>query len=139
MPEGALKETIKNHFSKIHTMDNINILRLIGPYMLGLVKFEKIPSNIEDLKLDDILNTSSQNLFDELLKKFAIRSGVSGVQPKLLLQAHDKTTMKFEHFIVKSWEENYPNLALNEYFCMKACSYAGLPTPEFYISNDFKL
>lgn len=139
MPEGALKETIKNYFSKIQTMDDINILRLIGPYMLGRVKFEKIPSNIEDLKLDDILNTSSQNLFDELLKKFAIRSGVSGVQPKLLLQAHDKTTMKFEHFIVKSWEENYPNLALNEYFCMKACSYAGLPTPEFYISNDFKM
>ena len=139
MPEGALKETIKNHFSKIQVMDDINFLKLIGPYMLGRVKFEKIPSNIEDLKLDDILNTSSQNLFDELLKKFAIRSGVSGVQPKLLLQAHDKTTMKFEHFIVKSWEKNYPNLALNEYFCMKACSYANLPTPEFYISDDFKM
>lgn len=139
MPEGALKETIKNHFSKIQVMDDINFLKLIGPYMLGRVKFEKIPSNIEDLKLDDILNASSQNLFDELLKKFAIRSGVSGVQPKLLLQAHDKTTMKFEHFIVKSWEKNYPNLALNEYFCMKACSYANLPTPEFYISDDFKM
>ena len=139
MPEGALKETIINHFSKIHTMDDINFLRLIGPYMLGRVKFEKIPNIAKDLKLDDILNTSSQNLFDELLERFAIRSGVSGVQPKLLLQAHDKTTMKFEHFIVKSWEENYPNLALNEYFCMKACSYAGLPTPEFYISDDFKM
>jgi len=139
MPEGALKETIINHFSKIHTMDDINFLRLIGPYMLSRVKFEKIPNIAKDLKLDDILNTSSQNLFDELLERFAIRSGVSGVQPKLLLQAHDKTTMKFEHFIVKSWEENYPNLALNEYFCMKACSYAGLPTPEFYISDDFKM
>lgn len=120
-------------------MDDINFLKLIGPYMLGRVKFEKIPDNIEDLKLDYILNTSSQNLFDELLKKFAIRSGISGVQPKLLLQAYDKTTMKFEHFIVKSWEENYPNLALNEYFCMKACSYANLPTPKFYISDDFKM
>ena len=47
--------------------------------------------------------------------------------------------MKFENYIVKSWENNYPNLALNEYFCMKACSYAKLPTPEFYISDDFKM
>ena len=139
MPEGALKETIKNHFSKIQTMDDINFLRLIGPYMLGRVKFEEICDTKEDLKLDDILNSSKQNLFDELLERFAIRSGISGVQPKLLLKAHNKTTMKFEHYIVKSWENNYPNLALNEYFCMKTCSYANLPTPEFYISDDFKM
>lgn len=139
MPEGALKDTIKNHFSKIQKMDDINFLKLIGPYMLGRVKFEEIGDVKDDLKLEDILNSSKQNLFDELLERFAIRSGVSGVQPKILLKAHNKTTMKFEHYIVKSWEDNYPNLALNEYFCMKACSYAKLPTPEFYISDDFKM
>lgn len=139
MPEGALKETIKNHFSKIKTMDDINFLKLIGPHMLGRVKFEKIHNEKDDLKLDEILSSSKQNLFEELLERFAIRSGVSGVQPKLLLKAHNKTTMKFEHYIVKSWEDDYPNLSLNEYFCMKACSYANLPTPEFYISDDFKM
>lgn len=139
MPEGALKETIKNHFSKIQTMDDMNLLKLIGPYMLGRVKFEEIIDIKDDLKLDDILKSTSQNLFNELLEKFYIRSGVSGVQPKLLLKAHNKTTMRFEHYIVKSWENNYPNLALNEYFCMKACSYAKLPTPEFYISDNFKM
>ena len=40
MPEGALKDTIKNHFSKIQKMDDINFLKLIGPYMLCRVKFE---------------------------------------------------------------------------------------------------
>ena len=139
MPEGALKDTIKNHFSKIQKMDDINFLKLIGPYMLGRVKFEEIGDVKDDLKLEDILNSSKQNLFDELLERFAIRSGVSGVQPKISLKAHNITTMKFEHYIVKSWEDNYPNLALNEYFCMKACSYAKLPTPEFYISDDFKM
>ena len=139
MPEGALKETIKNHFSKIYTMDDMSFLKLIGPYMLGRVKFEEIRDIKDDLKLDDILNSTKQNLFDELLEKFAIRSGVSGVQPKLLLKAHNETTMKFEHYIVKSWKNDYPNLAINEYFCMKACKYANLPTPEFYISDDFKM
>lgn len=139
IPEGALKEAIKNHFSKIQTMDDINFLKLIGPYMLGRVKFEKIADEKDKLELDDILNSTKQNLFDELMERFAIRSGISGVQPKLLLSAHNKTTMRFEHYIVKSWESNYPNLALNEYFCMKAVTNANLLTPEFYISEDKKM
>ncbi|MDD4949119.1 type II toxin-antitoxin system HipA family toxin [Sulfuricurvum sp.] len=139
MPEGALKDVIKNHFAKIVTMDEINLLKLIGPYMLGRVKFEKIISDTDVLELEEIVHSSKQNLFNELMEKFAIRSGVSGVQPKLLLGAHNKTTMKFEHYIVKSWEKEYPNLALNEYFCMRAIQNAHLPTPEFYLSDDYSM
>ena len=139
LPEGALKEAIVNHFAKIQTMDDMNLLKLIGPYMLGRVKFEKLIDNKENLQLDEILSNTTQNLFNELMQRFAIRSGVSGVQPKLLLKAHNKTTMKFEHFIVKSWEQEYPNLALNEYFCMRAVQNANLPTPEFYLSDDLKM
>jgi len=73
------------------------------------------------------------------MERFAIRSGVSGVQPKLLLSAQNKTTMKFEHYIVKSWQKEYPQLALNEYFCMRAIQNANLQTPEFYMSEDMSL
>lgn len=89
LPEGALKEAIVNHFAKIQTMDDMNLLKLIGPYMLGRVKFEKLIDNKENLQLDEILSSTTQNLFDELMQRFAIRSGVSGVQPKLLLKAHN--------------------------------------------------
>ncbi len=136
MPEGVLKEVIKNHFSKIEKMDDLNFLRLIGPYMLGRVKFNKIIEDEEALVLEDILTTSTANLFEELMQCFSIRSGVSGVQPKLLLSAQNKNTMKFEHYIVKSWEKEYPELALNEYFCMRALQHAGLETPDFYLSDD---
>ena len=139
MPEGALKEAIKNHFAKIQKMDDLNFLKLIGPYMLGRVKFNKIVDTKENLQLDDILHNTKQSLFEELMQRFAIRSGVSGIQPKLLLTAQNKTTMKFEHYIVKSWEPNYPQLALNEYFCMRAVKNAGLNTPEFYLSDDLSM
>jgi serine/threonine-protein kinase HipA len=139
LPEGALKEAIVNHFSKIQTMDNMNLLALIGPYLLGRVKFEDINTIDSTLELSSILHSSKQNLFSELMDKFAIRSGISGVQPKLLLKAQDKTTMKFEHYIVKSWESQYPQLALNEYFCMRAVKHSGLITPEFYLSDDFSM
>jgi len=136
MPEGSLKDVIKNHFAKLQKMDDINLLRLIGPYMLGRVKFNEIIDTNDSLELDDIIKSDKVDLFEELMQRFAIRSGVSGVQPKLLLQAHNKNTMKFEHFIVKSFESIYPNLALNEYFCMRAVKNAGLHTPEFYLSDD---
>ena len=139
LPEGALKDVIKNHFSKLQTMEDMNLLKLIGPYMLGRVKFEKIVDENDKLELSDILTSQRLDLFDELMDRFAIKSGISGVQPKLLLKAHNKTTMKFEHFIVKSWENSYPNLAINEYFCMRAIQNANLSTPEFYLSDDLKM
>ncbi len=139
LPEGALKETIKKHFSKIQNMDDINLLKLIGPYMLGRIKFDKIVKPEETLVLEDILKSSTEDLFDELMQRFAIHSGVSGVQPKLLLSAHNRSTMRFEHYIVKSWKSDYPQLALNEYFCMRAVQNANLPTPEFYLSDDLSM
>ena len=139
MPEGALKEVIKNRFSKVQKMDDIGFLKLIGPYMLGRVKFEKLVQEEDVLTLDSILTSTQEDLFEELMDRFAIRSGVSGVQPKLLLSAQNKNTMKFEHFIVKSWEKEYPQLALNEYFCMRAIKNAKLPTPEFYLSDDLSM
>lgn len=139
MPEGSLKEAIENHFSKLYEMDDINFLKLIGPYMLGRVKFNKLLNSQNTLVLEDILSSDKQNLFDELLSKFAISSGISGIQPKLLLKAQNKTTMKFEHYIVKSFESGYPQLALNEYFCMRAIKHASLLTPEFYISDDLSM
>ena len=139
MPEGALKETIKNHFAKIQKMDDLNFLKLIGPYMLGRIKFDHISEIDKYLNLENIIHNNKENLFEELMGKFAIRSGVSGVQPKLLLSAQNKNTMKFEHFIVKSWEPTYPQLALNEYFCMRAIKNANLPTPDFHLSDDLSM
>jgi len=139
MPEGALKEAIKNAFSKIEKMDDMGFLKIVGPHMLGRVKFGKRIDKEENLTLEEILSSPVENLFEELMERFAIRSGISGVQPKLLLSAQNKTTMKFEHYIVKSWTQEYPHLALNEYFCMRAIQNANLETPEFYMSEDMSL
>jgi len=113
MPEGALREAIKNSFSKIEKMDDMGFLKIVGPHVLGRVKFGESINERATLSLDDILSAEKENLFEELMDRFAIRSGVSGVQPKLLLSAQNKTTMKFEHYIVKSWQQEYPSLMIH--------------------------
>ncbi|MCV6607997.1 MAG: type II toxin-antitoxin system HipA family toxin [Campylobacterales bacterium] len=139
LPEGALKNAITEHFSKIKKMDDIGFLEVVGSSILGRVKFGVKNTKEENESLDEILEKDSKELFESLLEKFAIRSGVSGVQPKLLLEAESKTTLNLEHYIVKSWNSDYPELAANEYFCMRACKNAGLEVPEFYLSKNRNL
>jgi len=54
MPEGSLREAIKDHFSKIEKMDDMGFLKIIGPYVLGRVKFESIGDFKSNLSLEGI-------------------------------------------------------------------------------------
>jgi serine/threonine-protein kinase HipA len=75
-------------------------------------------------------------LFNELLSRHAAHSGVSGIQPKVILKATGRATVTASSYIVKSWGHDYPQLAANEYFCMTAAKRAGLPVPEFSLSEN---
>jgi len=136
LPEGSLKETIKERFSKLTSMDDLGMLKLIGPYVIGRVKYGKYEKTNDIIELSEILNNDTHELFESLMDKFAIRSGVSGVQPKMLLDIQDKNTLRTEHYIVKSWGNDYPELALNEFFCMEAIRLSGLSIPEYHLSEN---
>jgi len=139
LPEGALKEAIANSFGKYRKMDQMGFLEVIGTHVLGRVKFANSGEDGVIETLEGILFGDTDELFSSLLDKYSIRSGVSGVQPKVLLDAYDKHTMLYGRFIVKSWSKEYPELAANEFFCMNACKRAGLMTPEYRLSENRKL
>jgi serine/threonine-protein kinase HipA len=54
----------------------------------------------------------------------------------VLLDAAERGTATVGGYIVKSWGADYPQLAANEYFCMSAARRAGLPVPEFHLSDN---
>lgn len=140
LPEGYLLSVIKKHFSKIHKMDDFGLLQIMSSSIKGRVSYESKFANSDDnLTLNELLHPKKDTLFDELVNKFALNSALSGVQPKVLATVEDKATLKFEDYIVKSWGDEYPHLALNEYYCMQAVKLAGIATPQFYISDDSKL
>lgn len=88
MPEGALKEAIKNHFAKIQNMDNINFLKLIGPYMLGRVKFNELVDEKDTLELGEILSSTKENLFEELMQNVTRNAKI-----------HHQRKVKMYHFV----------------------------------------
>jgi len=140
LPEGYLLSIIKKHFSKLTKTDDFGLLNIMAGSIKGRISYEsKQNSTKSDLTLDQLLHPKSDKLFDELVNRFALSSALSGVQPKVLATIEDKATLQCEDYIVKSWGEEYKELAINEYYCMKIVQGAGVEVPEFYISDDEKM
>lgn len=93
------------------------------------------------------------DLFAFLLERFAAYSGVSGVQPKVLIRdatesavlaaANERTSQSFRGatHIIKLWDPaEHPQLAANEYFCLRVAerlSKSGhLEVPRFRLAED---
>ncbi|MCD2449768.1 type II toxin-antitoxin system HipA family toxin [Methylicorpusculum oleiharenae] len=137
LPEGYLLSIIKKHFTKLTATDDFGLLRLLSPSIRGRVHYPGESSALTvPLHLDELLHSQLDDLFDELVSRFALQSALSGVQPKVLAKVVDKASLKLNDYIVKAWGPDYPQLALNEYFCMQVLKHAGVDVPEFYLSDD---
>ncbi|MFZ4535087.1 type II toxin-antitoxin system HipA family toxin [Propionivibrio sp.] len=152
LPEGFLLDWIKERFAKVTKMDDMTLLAITGRDVIGRVRTlqetddgsPKIPGE----HLNSLLTwKGTEDLFSHLANQYAMASGISGVQPKVVVPLHidtandviEKISMKDRSVIVKSSGDDYPNLAENEYFCMSIAKSAGLNVPKFWLSDDKKL
>jgi len=142
LPEGALLEIVRRTIAKLTGEDDLTILRVTGGNQIGRNRFslpeDSVPGIVETSEsLEDLLSYSdTEELFHDLVARYALRSGVSGVQPKVMLDATERGTTTVGGYIVKSWGTDYPQLAANEFLCMTAAQRAGLPVPEFHLSEN---
>ena len=145
LPEGALLIAIRNAIAKVAGIDDLTMLRVTGGNQIGRNRYSLPDADFPAIdekpeSLQEILTyPDAVELFNELTERYALRSGISGVQPKVILEAVDRATVASAGYIVKSWGDEYPQLAANEYFCMTAAGKAGLPVPEFYLSGNGSL
>lgn len=140
LPEGYLLAVLKKQFAKLTRTDDFGLLSLLAPYVRGRVQYsttETVSSTTPLVGLDELLATNA-DLFDDLVERFALRSALSGVQPKVLAPIKDKATLQLADYIVKAWGPDYPELALNEFYCMEVVRLAGIPVPEYHLSSDEK-
>ena len=144
LPEGYLREYLERATAKAFGSDDLTVLTLLGNNQIGRLQYRLEGQVFDDAtevapELSEILSSDDEGLFDQLLKRFALRSGVAGVQPKMLLDASDKSTVNLNSYVVKAWGNEFPHLACNEYVCLMLCRNAGLNVPDFYISDNGKL
>jgi len=85
LPEGYLLSIIKKHFSKLTKTDDFGLLKLMAKSINGRITYDdSINKYKNSLKLDELLNPSNSNLFEELVSRFALTSSLSGVQVQSL-------------------------------------------------------
>jgi serine/threonine-protein kinase HipA len=154
LPEGVLRERLRLAFAKATgSFDDFDLLAIVGRSQVGRIRYtgqrEDLQEDVPFQSVDEILERGrGGDLFRYLLEQFATFSGISGVQPKVLVR--DEQAFAAEHkdarpsqsyrgatHIVKFWESNeYPQLAANEYFCLSVAEKCGLEVPRFRLSDD---
>lgn len=145
LPEGALRERLRNLFAKaIPDFDDLDLLGLVGSSQIGRLQYstaETLVDCIPEQDIDEILAyTGTADLFAALLERFATYSGISGMQPKVLIRANDapeKMAYRGATHIVKTFDAAvYPELAANELICLHGAAVAGIPTAAAKLSNN---
>jgi serine/threonine-protein kinase HipA len=148
LPEGALRERLSNQFAKaIPEFDDLDLLSIVGSSQIGRLRYSTREQLIEDIPtqdLDDILTyTGTADLFVTLLERFATYSGISGMQPKVLIRERDVPPKLVHHgatHIIKAFDPTvYPELAANEFICMRGAAAAGILTPTVRLAENRRL
>lgn len=149
LPEGQLRYRLELMFSKVvKDFDALSLLEITGKSQIGRLRFSSENAMPDEVPAESVTNllayNGSEDLFDDLMTRFAMYSGVSGMQPKVLIRnepSHpDKVTSKGATHIVKSFNPNeFSELAANEFFAMQAARYAGLNTAKTSLSENRKL
>lgn len=155
LPEGILRERLRLAFAKATgTFDEFDLLAIVGRSQVGRIRYtgenETLREDVPFQSVEEILERNrGGDLFRYLLEKFATFSGISGVQPKILVRDERASTMldpskrrlsesyRGATHIVKFWDPNeFPQLAANEFFCLKAAERCGLDVPRYRLAED---
>ncbi|MBN2808073.1 MAG: type II toxin-antitoxin system HipA family toxin [Deltaproteobacteria bacterium] len=141
LPEGYLFEVFKNHLQKeFGYIDEFLIFSFIAPNIESRLNFksEFDKTAFAAVDLNEVLQNDTEDTFLRLVRVFLSRNAVSGIQPKTLALIKDKENLPLKEYIIKTWGEEYPRLAENEYFCMQAVSKAGVMIPVVRMSEHKK-
>jgi serine/threonine-protein kinase HipA len=146
-PEGYLLSKIEEAFAKEGGLDDMRLLDIVGGAQIGRLRYarpeEKRPRLRGQIGLKEILaRQPTSELFDFLVATY-FESGISGVQPKVLVPDDDKRsgalgreTVVHADLIVKSGGDEFPHLTQNEFMCLTAARRAGIETPNFWLSEQ---
>ena len=154
LPEGVLRERLRLAFAKATgTFDDFDLLSIVGRSQVGRIRYTGQKENLEEdvpfQSIDELLaQRRGGDLFRYLLERFAASSGISGVQPKVLVRdeiafaagkegARLSQSFRGATHILKFWDANeFPQLAANEFFCLRVAEKCELEVPRYRLSED---
>lgn len=144
-PEGYLRLIIEERLARLGAPSDLFLLYTAGSRQIGRLTYSvpghPVPEDSAE-NLKEILSGDSAAIFERLIDQYALSSGISGIQPKVLVPVAgglDRAAWPLPTVIVKTEGADFPDLARNEFFCMSVAKAAGLVVPQFFLSDDAKL
>ena len=139
LSEGVNRDFIVEKLAKHAKVNDMYLLALQGQNGIGRLCYDSdltLPE-MNVCQLNDIVSPAAeQAVFTNLLDTYALNNSMAGMQPKvgILVQTELGPTWS----IVKSFDEEFPLLTVNEFVCMEAARYCGLAPPKTYLSTSFE-
>jgi len=143
LPEGFIRRYISERLARYGKINDMYFLALQGDSSIGALDFDagiRLP-NVEQITLTDILSwKSKEKLFPQLLEKYYLRGVLSGVQPKVMINAdvQSRVAVQQHDLIVKTFDDEFPLLTVNEFVCMEAARHCQLAPPKTYLSENLE-
>ncbi|GKW02666.1 hipA family protein [Pectobacterium carotovorum subsp. carotovorum] len=140
LPEGFNRHYISEKLARYANVNDMYFLALQGDRGIGMLNYagEFVLPDAESISLSDILTyQGTEPLFPQLLEKYYLRNSLAGVQPKVSISKTDRT-LEQKDLIVKSFDDEFPLLTVNEFVCMEAAKYCGLNSPQVYLSENLE-
>ncbi len=140
-----MRERLQRAFGKtIPGFDDLDLLGIVGTSQIGRLRYANPGQPLLAVPAQStkelLTYRGTADLMEDLLQRFATTSGVSGMQPKVLIRDADalpRLTHRDTTHIVKMFDPRaYPELAANEFFCMRAAAFCGLPVPTVQLSAN---
>lgn len=148
LPEGFVLEQLRARFAKSARLDAMLLLAMTGGSAgIGRVTLQPpgfMEAAVKPTSLSDLLaHEGTSDLFRQLTDDYLMRTGISGIQPKLLVPEqldalHYQGMISTPELIVKASGTGYPGLPVNEFVCMSIAREAGIPVAEFHLSEDHR-
>jgi len=147
IPEGYVRYRITERLRKYIQVDDMLFLSLQGVSGVGCLGYQTPGVERQEVtgeNLSEILAWQGEDdLFEELINKYLLQSTLSGVQPKVMVPESRSTSEKgafiLPSLIVKTNDEESPQLAINEYICMRLAKACQIDTPEFWLSDNHQM
>ena len=143
-PEGYLRYLIEERLKRLGAPSDMFLLYLAGSHQIGRLSYAlegKVATKDQGETLHTLIHSPSKVLFEHLLDKYALTSGISGVQPKTLVPLSaglpaSHSALPLETVIVKAEGADFSCVARNEYLCLSVAKEAGFHVPDFWLSDD---
>ena len=144
LPEGDMLARLSSRLAKAGAGRPIDLLAVTGAEQIGRVSVypqgASPRASIDTHSFAKLMaSPDTRKLFVDLVEAYLAR-GVSGVMPKALSVSKEKEGDRLTAFdaggIYKTGNEQYPDLALNEWLCLRVAQRAGIDVPAFDLSRD---